>query len=741
MHNHRPDLTEPPPHRKKKGAQAKGAPETPLKEADPDSWRIIQKIRKLESDILFDKEDAHEQWADLRIRLIKDAAERKKVLGENIEPPKNADHVSSHPLQPQLFESTESKHVQSDDDETVGVGEFFSNLPEQIVNKSGTSGSVSTTINGASIMVRDFGKWAGMSPRRVFEEACKARDSGVKVSYDPMSTVSFSARHSLTVHWSRAQEMPPLESIGGVSWKGDSRTAHLEMTDMSTLDSMQSEAYISTVSLFILFVSSPKEERTYLRLPSVWRSLWDELTIERQRRLDKADRLELKELRKLVEDHSDETNVLDISLDASSLRSPTATTASIAFLSLHTIAEDMGHQLASLWAAKASNPAFQRMARSRMALPIWNYRDELLAAIESHQVIIICGETGCGKSTQVPSFLLEHELSNGRPCKIYCTEPRRISAISLARRVSEELGERRSDVGTTRSLVGYAIRLESHITPLTRLVYATTGIVMRMLEGSEDLSEITHLVLDEVHERSIDSDFLLIILRKLMRRRPSLKVILMSATVNAEHFSQYLGGCPVMNVPGRTFPVNTLYLEDAIEVTNYGDNNNSEGGGFPDEDYEADEEGETKQSTAANELVGYSTRTRNFLLQFNEYRIDYSLIVDLLATIATNGQYVEYSEAILVFLPGLAEIRKLNSMLSGHWCFLNWEIFALHSTIATEDQERAFIVPPPGIRKIVLATNIAETGITIPDITCVVDTGKHKEMRSDNSSSPRLLYD
>ena len=165
----------------------------------------------------------------------------------------------------------------------------------------------------------------------------------------------------------------------------------------------------------------------------------------------------------------------------------------------------------------------------------------------------------------MPAYILEQELSKGRSCKIYCTEPRRISAISLARRVSEELGERKGDIGTLRSLVGYAIRLESQISDQSRLIYATTGIVMRMLEGSNNLEDITHLVLDEVHERTIDSDFLLIILRKLLIRRQELKVILMSATVDAARFSEYLGKAPILNVPGRTFPVETRYLEDAIE--------------------------------------------------------------------------------------------------------------------------------------------------------------------------------
>ena len=115
--------------------------------------------------------------------------------------------------------------------------------------------------------------------------------------------------------------------------------------------------------------------------------------------------------------------------------------------------------------------------------------------------VIVCGETGCGKSTQVPAYILEQEMSSGRACKIYCTEPRRISAISLARRVSEELGESKVDLGTSKSLIGFAVRLDSQVSNRTRLIYATTGIVMRMLESIHGLEEVTHLVLDEVHER------------------------------------------------------------------------------------------------------------------------------------------------------------------------------------------------------------------------------------------------
>ena len=231
------------------------------------------------------------------------------------------------------------------------------------------------------------------------------------------------------------------------------------------------------------------------------------------------------------------------------------------------------------------------MMQQRMQLPMWGYREEVLSAIDREQVVIICGETGCGKSTQVPAFILEHQLSQGKQCKIFCTEPRRISAISLAKRVSEELGEHKNDIGTWKSLVGYAIRLETNTCKETRLVYATTGIVMRMLESSNDLKEVTHIVLDEVHERTIDSDFLLIILKKLMLRRPDLKVVLMSATVDAERFSKYLDGATVLQVPGRTFPVTSYYLEDAVELTGFTiDNNGAQERNYTESDDEKDAE-------------------------------------------------------------------------------------------------------------------------------------------------------
>jgi ATP-dependent RNA helicase DHX29 len=230
---------------------------------------------------------------------------------------------------------------------------------------------------------------------------------------------------------------------------------------------------------------------------------------------------------------------------------------------------------------------------------------------------------------------------------------------------------------------------------------------------------------------SIDTDFLLIILRTLMLQRPELKVILMSATVDSKRFSEYLNNAPVLNVPGRTFPVRTKYLEDAVEFTNYtasSDDKPNDANTSGDDD----EEPVKEKSGIPSKLPGYSSATRNVLSTYDEYCIDYDLVIRLIESVAFDPNHMGFSNAFLVFLPGIVEIRQLNDIILTHPSFDKyWLVYPLHSTISSEDQQAAFHIPPPGVRKIVLATNIAETGVTIPDITCVIDTGKHKEMRFD----------
>lgn len=234
-----------------------------------------------------------------------------------------------------------------------------------------------------------------------------------------------------------------------------------------------------------------------------------------------------------------------------------------------------------------------------------------------------------------------------------------------------------------------------------------------MLERPDDFQDISHVVLDEVHERSIDSDFLLIVLRRLMQKRPNLRIILMSATLEAQRFSTYLGGVPVLNIPGRTFPVEMKYLEDAVELTGYRLSEN-EGNAAPDEDVD-DMPAETAEGDSTGGVLatldGYSKQTRETILNMDEYRLDYQLIKRLLLGIASAPEMIQYSKAILVFMPGLAEIRRLNDDILSEPTFQKgWIVHALHSSIASEDQEKAFVVPPQGMRKIVIATNIAETG-------------------------------
>jgi ATP-dependent RNA helicase DHX57 len=193
---------------------------------------------------------------------------------------------------------------------------------------------------------------------------------------------------------------------------------------------------------------------------------------------------------------------------------------------------------------------------------VYSFKSHILDTLSTNQIILISGETGCGKSTQIGQYILEQELLSGKgaQCQILCTQPRRISAISLAQRVSYEQCQ-----PTVGKLVGYKIRGESKYNPKeTKLVFMTTGVILRMIQFDPDLQGVTHVIFDEVHERSMDGDLFLILLKNLSHLRPDLKIILMSATLNAEIFSSYFGGVPVVSVPGFTHPVQDFYLEDYV---------------------------------------------------------------------------------------------------------------------------------------------------------------------------------
>lgn len=716
--------------KKKKSVKAQSAGPTSAGER-----RLRQKLGKIESDALFDQYEADVQWADQRIGLAREAADRKRLqLAEHA----NSTHqaasqgaagdaaAEAERLGQELLE-------ESEDDDGDLLGGMFGALPG--VEQSATGSTMQ--LDSTPVTLRDFGKMTGMNPKRILEETCKARDAQVKLVYKLISPSTYASRHLLSIAWSKDQDILDCGFLCSVvDVKTRPRSTVIRAIQEATPDVAQSEAYVSTLALFAIFSGSPKEEKAHMRLPPAFRDLWGELASKKQEYLDATDRDTVRELRGLIKTHAptiddDEEEVV---FNASSRRrldeSSRTSTPPPGSSSKQANPLKGSQDLIDLWARKSATPQYQRMLTSRINLPMFQFRTAALEIIDKHQITILCGETGCGKSTQLPAFILEHELAQGRHCKIYCTEPRRISAISLAQRVSEEMGEHKGDVGTARSLVGYAIRLESHTVAHTRLIYATVGIVLRMLERSDGISDVTHLVVDEVHERSIDTDFLLIVLRTLMVRRPDLKVILMSATVDAQKFSIYLDGAPIITVPGRTFPVRAMFLEDAIELTGHTIEDASSGVVEEAEEFaESDDAGKTG---GAQQLAGYSKATKNTLAGYDMYRIDYSLIVKLLMKVAFDVKFSKFSQAVLIFLPGIAEIRQLNDLLTTHPSFRQgWNIHPLHSSFSSEDQQAAFDVPPKGFRKIVLATNIAETGITIPDVTCVIDTGKHKEMRFD----------
>ncbi|PVI01751.1 ATP-dependent RNA helicase A [Periconia macrospinosa] len=722
----------------------KQAKKTKVRDAKPSNQtqspavrKLLSQIQQLESDPLFHAQEAEAQWPTRRNEIARiKAAQRTDINPSPSMPDKKSGNIDqdskvskiiqkSQPIEQKVELNTEDSV--SDGEDGGLLGDMFSSLPDDVA-PGGNSDQQATSEN---VRIRDFGKQTGITPRRVLEEAVRSRDSDARITYKIVSPTIYSCRHLLTINWSRTQTTEFDTDIDGVVSTLSPKRSSFEASTIAALSVEQSEGFISTVALFSICAPLSKEEKVFLRLTSNWRDVYRSFLEHRKTRLDAADRDTIKYIRSIIQDQLENEESDGVVLTSRFKARQQAVTSS-GSSSGHNTPRQAFEGLRELWLQKSSAPSYQRMLIGRSSLPVYGFRDSILATIDQHQITIICGETGCGKSTQIPSFLLEHELSQGKPCKIFCTEPRRISAISLAQRVSEELGEGPKDLGTFRSLVGYAIRLESKTSPSTRLVFATVGVVLRMLESTQDLNEVTHLVIDEVHERSIDTDFLLIILRSLILKRPELKIILMSATVDAQRFSQYLNGAPILNVPGRTFPVQTKFLEDAIELTHYTSSAEQPIEGKTSDDDDDEEIASKEKSGIPNKLPGYSAATRNALSNYDEYAIDYELIARLMEVVAYDPQLSQYSNAILCFLPGIAEIRQLNDILVAHPSFdKQWLIYPLHSTISSEEQQAAFLIPPPGVRKIVLATNIAETGVTIPDITCVIDTGKHKEMRFD----------
>lgn len=200
----------------------------------------------------------------------------------------------------------------------------------------------------------------------------------------------------------------------------------------------------------------------------------------------------------------------------------------------------------------------------RHSLPVYEHKEEIVQLIRENKVVLVVGETGSGKTTQIPQFLLDDCSKNGERCRIFCTQPRRLAAIAVAERVSAERGE---SVGQT---VGYHIRLESRVSPKTLLTFCTSGVFLRtLMAGDASLTTVTHVIVDEVHERDGLTDFLLTKMQDLLQKIPTLKLILSSAALDVDLFLQYFGSCPVIQLKGRQFEVKELFLEDILRLTDY----------------------------------------------------------------------------------------------------------------------------------------------------------------------------
>ena len=308
-------------------------------------------------------------------------------------------------------------------------------------------------------------------------------------------------------------------------------------------------------------------------------------------------------------------------------------------------------------------------------LPVTEHRDTIAEAIRDHQVVVVCGETGSGKSTQLPKLCLE--LGRGIDGMIAHTQPRRLAARTLANRVAEEL---ETEVG---DLVGYKIRFSDHVSDDTFIKLVTDGMLLAEIQGDRELDRYDTIIIDEAHERSLNIDFLLGYLKQLLPRRPDLKVIITSATIDPERFARHFEDAPIVHVSGRSYPVDVRYRPLAGE----------------DEDSR-----DRDQQTA---------------------------IIDAVEELAREGP-----GDILVFLATEREIRETAEALRKQHP-PGTEILPLFARLSAAEQQRAF--RPHQGRRIVLATNVAETSVTVPGIRYVVDTGRVRLSRYSFRSKVQRL--
>lgn len=302
-------------------------------------------------------------------------------------------------------------------------------------------------------------------------------------------------------------------------------------------------------------------------------------------------------------------------------------------------------------------------AEIRRSLPVYRVRQQLMRLIREHQVVIVVGETGSGKTTQLTQYL--HDEGYSRYGIIGCTQPRRVAAVSVAQRVAEEF-KGGSKLGEE---VGYSIRFEDRTSKSTVIKYMTDGILLRETLCDPDVERYSVIIMDEAHERSLNTDVLFGVLRTVLMRRLDIKVIVTSATLNAEKFAQFFGGAPVFNIPGRTYPVDTFFSKTPVE------------------DYVADAVFQVMQIHLQAPLPG----------------------------------------DVLVFMSGQEDIETTCECLADKLSRLDNPrpllVLPIYSQLAADLQVKIFEPAPKGTRKVIVASNIAETSLTIDGIQYVVDSG------------------
>ncbi|XP_030381709.1 putative pre-mRNA-splicing factor ATP-dependent RNA helicase PRP1 isoform X1 [Scaptodrosophila lebanonensis] len=322
---------------------------------------------------------------------------------------------------------------------------------------------------------------------------------------------------------------------------------------------------------------------------------------------------------------------------------------------------------------KPYSQRYQNLYKKRITLPVFEYQADFMRLLNQHQCIVLVGETGSGKTTQIPQWCVEFAVSIGRK-GVSCTQPRRVAAMSVAQRVSEEM-----DVNLGEE-VGYSIRFEDCSSPKTVLKYMTDGMLLREAMSDPMLEQYQVILLDEAHERTLATDILMGVLKEVIRQRNDLKLVVMSATLDAGKFQQYFDNAPLMNVPGRTHPVEIFYTPE------------------PERDY----------------------------------------LEAAIRTVIQIHMCEDIEGDILMFLTGQEEIEEACKRIKREIDNLGSEIgelkcIPLYSTLPPNLQQRIFeTAPPPSAngaigRKVVVSTNIAETSLTIDGVVFVIDPGFAKQ--------------